>query len=261
MQKPIITLTTDFGLTDPYVAEMKAVILATCPATTIVDITHQVLKFNINMGAYLLASAATYFPKGTIHVAVIDPGVGTKRKGILIQTKKHYFVGPDNGVLVLAAEKQGIEHIYEISHSKLMLPQISQTFHGRDLFAPVAAHLAKGTTPDNFGPEIHNIKTPKFAKPLKRKNMLIGEVVYIDSFGNIVTNISVKDLNSIGNKPTYLTYKKYQLKLCQTYGEVKAEKWLALIGSHNFLEISINQGNAAETFKTKIGDKVPLSFF
>lgn len=261
MPNPIITLTTDFGLKDPYVAEMKAVILNISPNTKIVDITRQIEKFNIRMGAYVLAAASSYFPKGTIHVVVVDPGVGTRRKDILIQTKKGYFIGPDNGVLALAAENQGIEHVYKITNPKLMLPEIFNTFHGRDIFAPAAAHLAKGTAPSEFGPEIHKIVTPKFAKITKRKGTLIGEIIHIDGFGNIVTNFSEKELESMGIKGMVnikLKNTRLKLKLCRAYAEVEAQKPLAIIGSHNFLEISVNQGNAADTFKTKVGDKVTL---
>lgn len=261
MPNPIITLTTDFGLKDPYVAEMKAVILNISPNATIVDITHQIEKFNIRMSAYVLAAASLYFPKGTIHAVVVDPGVGTRRKAILIQTKQGYFIGPDNGVLTLAAKTQGIEHVYKITNPKLMLPKISNAFHGRDIFAPAAANLAKGTLPSEFGPEIHKIVTPKFARITKRKNTLTGEVIHIDGFGNIVTNFSEKELESMGIKGMInikLKNTKLKLKLCKAYAEAEARKPLAIIGSHNFLEISINQGNAADTFKTKVGDKVIL---
>jgi len=260
MSNPIITLTTDFGLRDPYVAEMKAVILGISPDVKIVDITHQIEKFNIRMGAYVLAVASSYFPKGTIHVVVVDPGVATKREAILIQTKQNYLIGPDNGVLALTAESQGIKHVYKIANPKLTLPKISHTFHGRDIFAPAAAHLAKGRPSSDFGPEIHRIVTPKFAKITKKKNMLIGEVVHIDGFGNIVTNFTEKEIKSMGIKATVnlkLGNIKLKLRLCKAYAEIEAQP-LAIIGSHNFLEISINQGNAAEEFKTKAGDKVTL---
>jgi hypothetical protein len=261
MSNPIITLTTDFGLKDPYIAEMKAVTLSISPTATIVDITHEIEKFNIRMGAYILASASQYFPKGTIHVAVVDPGVGTKRRPILIQTKHDFYIGPDNGVLVLAAENKGIEHISEISNRKLMLPKISNTLHGRDIFAPAAAHLADGTSPSEFGQEIHNIVTPEFAKIIRRKNMLVGEVLHTDSFGNIITNLGEKELDLIGAKSMVdirLKNVRLKLKLCKAYAEAKPQKPLAIIGSHNFLEISINQGNAAQNFKAKIGDKITL---
>ncbi|MEM3640656.1 MAG: S-adenosyl-l-methionine hydroxide adenosyltransferase family protein [Candidatus Bathyarchaeia archaeon] len=261
MHNPIITLTTDFGLKDPYVAEMKAVILKICPNAIIVDVSHQIEKFNVKMGAYVLASASPYFPEGTIHVAVIDPGVGTKRRPILIQTKHSYFIGPDNGVLILAAKNQDIGHVYEIANSKFMLPKISETFHGRDVFAPAAAYLAKGAAPSEFGPEIREIATPKFAKIAVRKNVLIGEVIHIDDFGNIITNFREKELklaNIEGMINIKINDTKLKLKLCKAYAEVKTQKPLAIIGSHSFLEISVNQGNAAETFKVKIGDKITL---
>jgi hypothetical protein len=261
MTSHIITLTTDFGSKDAYVAEMKAVILGICANATIIDITHKIEKFNIRMGAYILASASPYFSKDTIHLAVVDPGVGTQRQPILIQTKHDYFVGPNNGVLTLAANNQGIDHIYEITNQKLMLPKISSTFHGRDIYAPAAAHLANGTPPEKFGPEIHEIVMPKFAKIIKRKDMLIGEVMHVDGFGNIVTNFGKKEVESmkIGHIANIkLRNARLKLKFCKTYAEVKSQKPLTLIGSHNFLEISINQGNAAENFKIKSGDKVTL---
>jgi len=263
MPTKIITLTTDFGLKDPYAAEMKAVILSISPKAKIVDITHEAEKFNIRMGAYTLAAACPYFPRGTIHVAVIDPGVGTKRKAILIQTKNAYFIGPDNGVLTLAAKSQGMKHIYRIENPKLMLPRISNTFHGRDVFAPAAAYLANGMSPSEFGPEIPEIVMPKFAKITKTKTMLTGEIIHIDGFGNIITNLREEDCEIMGMKKTVdlkLKDTRLKLKLCKAYSEVKAQQLLAIIGSHNFLEISINQGNAAENFKIRVGDKVTLYY-
>jgi S-adenosylmethionine hydrolase len=261
MPRSIITLTTDFGLRDPYVAEMKAVISRICPNAMIIDITHGIEKFNIRMGAYVLASASSYFPKGTIHIAVVDPGVGTKRRPLLIQTKDNFYIGPDNGVMTLAAKSQGIKHIYEIANRRLMLPKVSNTFHGRDIFAPAAAHLTNGTSPAEFGPKVSKIVTPDFARIIKKKNVLVGEVLHIDNFGNIITNFSGKELETMGIKKTVnikLGNAKLQLTLCKAYAEVKTQEPLAIIGSHNFLEISINQGNAAEWFKTKIEDKITL---
>jgi hypothetical protein len=259
MARPIITLTTDFGLKDPYVAEMKAVILSICPHAVIVDISHQVEKFDVRMGAYILASASPYFPEGTIHVAVIDPRVGTRRRALCIKTKHSFFVGPDNGVLVLAAKAQGMERVYEISNRKFMLPKVSNTFHGRDIFSPVAAHLANGTLPSDFGPQIEKIVMPDFAKAVKKKDRLVGEVIHVDDFGNIVTNIGVEELDSMKiGKVVKIRVKNRGLtmKFCKTYAEAKSKEPLVLIGSHGFLEISINQGNASEAFKVKRGDKV-----
>ena len=258
----IVTLTTDFGLKDPYAAEMKAAILSILPTAVIVDITHDIDKFNIPMGAYALASAAPYFPKGTVHVAVVDPGVGTKRRSILVQTTQSYFVGPDNGLLILAAENQGITSIHELANPRLMLPKVSSTFHGRDIFAPAAAHLLRGVKPAEFGPEIRQAKKPEFTKVTRKNGRLIGEVLHIDGFGNIITNIKEKEVtqNQVeGVVSVEVASCKLKIKFCKAYGETKPHEPLALIGSHGFLEISLNQGNAAKKYQIKAGDNVTIS--
>jgi S-adenosylmethionine hydrolase len=255
-------LLTDFGLKDPYVAEMKAVILSLCPSAHIVDISHLIDKFNVRMGAFMLASASPYFPKGTIHVAVVDPGVGTKRRVLLVETEEAFYIGPDNGVLMLAAQRQKIKHVFNITNKQYMLPKVSHTFHGRDIFAPAAAHLAKGCRPDNFGPEIKDYLVPKFAEPpCLRQSELTGQVLHIDDFGNIVTNILRNDLVKIGATESSKLRVRFGKKVARirfgfTYGEAKAEEALALIGSHDFLEIAVNQGNAAKQFSIKAGDAV-----
>jgi S-adenosylmethionine hydrolase len=238
---------------------MKAVILGICPTAAIVDITHQIAKFNIRMGAYILASATPYFPKGSIHVAVIDPGVGTQRRPIVIQTKLGLLVGPDNGILIPAAEQQVIAGIYELANPQLMLPRVSGTFHGRDIFAPAAAHLLKGVKPAKFGPEIRNVAKPEFAKVTLRDHVLVGEVLHVDGFGNVILNITEKELAQSkvqGGISVKLPSGRLKLKFCKAYGEAKPDEPLALIGSHGFLEISVNQGSAAEKFKVNAGDKV-----
>jgi S-adenosylmethionine hydrolase len=261
MPAQIVTLTTDFGLKDPFVAEMKAVILSICPTAIIVDVTHEVEKFNIRMGAYMLASAAPYFPEGTVHVAVVDPGVGTQRRQIIVQSKRNFFVGPDNGLLILAAEAQGIKRMYEITSRRLMLPHVSSTFHGRDIFAPAAAHLANGVPPEDFGPEITDAVKPGFTKVTRDKDTLAGEVLHVDGFGNIITNIRAKDLADFkeGMVQAEFSSHRLQLKVSRTYAEAKPQEALALIGSHNYLEIALNQGNAAAKFHAKAGDKITLS--
>ena len=259
---PVITLTTDFGLKDAYVAEMKAVILSICPNALIVDVSHQIEKFNIRMGAFVLASASPYFPEGTIHVAVIDPSVGTERQHVLVETGKGYFIGPDNGVLTLAVRNAGgVLHVRRITDKHFMRSKVSNTFHGRDVFAPVAAHLARGRLAKEFGPEIGKIAVPEFARVSKRRDALIGEVVHIDDFGNIITNFREKEVALVGYKPTImvkLRNTKLKLKFCKTYADVERKEPLTLIGSHDFFEISVNQGNAAEIFEIKVGEKVTL---
>jgi S-adenosylmethionine hydrolase len=263
MKIPIITLMSDFGLKDPYVAEMKAVITSICPEARIVDVSHEIEKFNTRMGAFVLASAAPYFPKDTIHVAVVDPGVGTRRRPILVETKHGFFVGPDNGLLLLAAQKQRIRHVYNITNPSYMLSRVSKTFHGRDVFAPAAAHLASGSDSTDFGPEIKDYIIPKFSKPESTANELRGEVLHIDDFGNIITNIGDTDFEKtrIKEGSTFqlrLKAKNLTLKFCSAYGEAQIRKPLALIGSHDFLEISVNQGNASEKFEAKAGDTVTV---
>ena len=261
MARRIITLTTDFGLKDPYVAEMKAVILKICIDAVIVDVSNQVEKFNVKMGAYILASASPYFPEGTINVAVVDPEVGTERRALCIQTRHGYFIGPDNGVLVLAAKSQGIEHVYELTNSRFMMPNVSNTFHGRDVFSPAAAHLANGGLASDLGRQTRKITIPEFAKVAKRKAGLVGEVIHVDDFGNIITNIREKEvgpMRTIDNVKIRMKNKWFTLRFCKAYGEVEPDEPLALIGSHSFLELSINQGNASRMFKVKNGDKVVL---
>lgn len=263
---PLISLLSDFGLKDPYVGEMKAVILSICPEACIIDISHNIEKFNTHMGAFVLASAAPYFPRSTVHAAVVDPGVGTKRRPLIVETERSLYVGPDNGLLMLSARSEGIRHAYKISNSEYMLPRVSTTFHGRDIFAPAAAHLAKGCTPSEFGHEVRDYVVPRFANPQIRKGGLLGEILHIDDFGNVISNISVKALEKVGIKEGCLLHVEFKhkalnLKFCSAYGEVVSKTPLALIGSSNFLEVSVNQGNASKTFKAKIGDSIRVSPF
>lgn len=251
----LITLTSDFSLVDSYVAQMKGVILSINPSTIIVDITHEIEKFNIQTGAFMLASAASCFPKGTIHVAVVDPGVGTKRRAIMIQTKQGYFVGPDNGVLILAAERQGITSIHELTNPKYMLPEISGTFHGRDVFAPAAAYLEKGVKPARFGPKVEEPVRPQFVQVKHEKGSLICRVLHVDTFGNIITNLKKADIPS-ETLNIELQDTSLRLRLKKTYGETKPKDTMALIGSHGFLEIAVNRGNAAKKYQAKMGTEV-----
>jgi len=257
----IITLTSDFGLKDPYAAEMKAAILGICPQAVIVDVTHMVEKFNMREGAFVLASATPYFPDGSIHVAVVDPLVGTQRRPIIVETKRGFFVGPDNGVLMLAAEAQGVVRAREITSRKLMLSNISGTFHGRDVFAPAAAHLAEGVSPEEFGPQITDPVIPQFTKVMHSRDAVSGEVLHIDDFGNIVTNIPSKDLAGFRGSMVQvdLPSQTQQMKVLGTYADARLHELLVLVGSHGYAEIALNQGNAAERVPAKAGDKVTLT--
>lgn len=257
----IITLTSDFGLKDPYVAEMKAVILGILPNCSIVDISHLVEKYSVREGAFLLASAVPYFPEGTIHIAVVDPGVGTRRRPIVIETTQGYLVGPDNGVLVLAAESLGIKNVHEITSRQFMLSQVSETFHGRDVFAPAAAHLAKGLDIEELGRRVTEFVRPRFTIVDQGRDALVGEVLHIDHFGNIITNLLSKEVARFkdGMVRVELPGTALELSLSQTYADVKPQEPLALIGGHNCLEIALNQGSAAKKFSTKTGDRVTIS--
>jgi S-adenosylmethionine hydrolase len=261
MPAKIVTLTTDFGLKDPYAAAMKAAILGISPGVVIVDITHDVAKFNVRAGAFVLGSAAPYFPEGTIHVAVVDPGVGTQRRPIAIETKHGFFVGPDNGLLILPAEAEGIKHIYELASRRFMLSHVSATFHGRDIFAPAAAHLVNGTAIEEFGPQLTEVVRPDFTKVVRSKNFLIGEVLHVDDFGNIITNIHAKDIAEFreGMLLVELPNHKVQVKVSRAYADSRPQEPLAIIGSHNYLEIALNQGSAAAKFESKAGDKITLT--
>jgi hypothetical protein len=257
----MITLTSDFGLKDPYVAEMKGVILTINPKTTLIDITHDIEKFSVRKGAFTLASAVPYFPDGTVHLAVVDPGVGTRRRAIVIQAKKSFFVGPDNGLLILAAQNQGIEHVYHLTNSKFMLPKVSSTFHGRDIFAPAAAYLEKGVQPSEFGPEVKDPIIPAFAQVKHSHVSLTGEVLDIDGFGNIITNINEKDVVCKEGKTVNVELAGISLKLLfgKAYAQAKRKEPILLSGSHGFLEIALNQTSAAEKFHAKAGDKIKVT--
>jgi S-adenosylmethionine hydrolase len=261
---PLVSLLTDFGLTDPYVSEIKAVILTICPNARIVDVTHLVEKFNIRMGAFLLASAIPYFPAGTVHVGVVDPGVGSARRAIVIETERCLLVGPDNGLLIPAAQAERIRHVYQITNPSLTRAQVSTTFHGRDVFAPVAAHLACGTPSKECGEEITDFVKPFYLEPKVDKKRAVGEVFHVDDFGNIITNLRNDDLSKLdlgtGQKlETSIGKKHVRVRLINTYSELKTNEYGLLRGSHGFLEIACVSKSAAKRVGARIGTSVQLS--
>ncbi len=261
---PVITLLSDFGTRDPYVASMKGVILSICRNAKVVDATHDIAKFNVVQGSYVLAAVVPYFPPDTIHVCVVDPGVGTKRKALLMRTKRSNLIGPDNGVLMLAANREGIERVIEIKNSKYMLDTVSSTFHGRDIFCAVAAHLANGIPIEEFGPETNEYIQPSFSKPTVSGGKLLGEVIHLDDFGNVVTNISIAEVGKLGIKPgatvrVVLGSISSEMRFGRTYGEVAVGQPLILIGSTGLLEISINSGSAVSVYRVGEGSEVTIS--
>jgi S-adenosylmethionine hydrolase len=255
MKKPIITLLTDFGTKDTFVGTVKGVILSICPGAQLVDLSHEVPPQAVFTGAFLLKSAIDYFPKGTIHLAVVDPGVGSTRKAIALKSKGHFFVGPDNGLFSAALEGKGIEQIVELTEKKYQLPNPSSTFHGRDIFAPVAAHLAKGVALNCLGAKLNNCIWRQVPRPFKTAKGWTGEVLWIDRFGNLITNLEKKHIP----KPFRLKIgKTVILTLGTHYAAAKKGTAMALIGSDGNLEISISGGNAAQKLGVSIGVSVVL---
>jgi S-adenosyl-L-methionine hydrolase (adenosine-forming) len=256
MARPILTLTTDFGASDHYVGTMKGVILGICPPAQIVDICHDVTPFEVTEGAYSIAQSYRYFPQKTVHVVVVDPGVGTKRRPILVEAAGQYFIGPDNGVLsmVYAQEKHRVRLI---ANDRYFHKPVSATFHGRDIFAPVAAHVAAGVAPSRMGKLIQDYLRPDFAKPQRNiEGAWTGRVLKIDRFGNIVTNFHSSDFP---DAPLTLTIGRHKIAtLAQTYAEAPPGKPFLIVGSSGYLEVSIDQGSAAQKLGCRLGQTIGL---
>jgi len=253
----VIALLTDFGTRDHYLAQMKGVILSHCTDATILDIAHEVERFNVRAGSFILAAAARYTPKGTIHVAVVDPGVGSGRRPIVFQCLDALFVGPDNGLMVLAAELRGLQAAYTIDVERLGLTRISNVFHGRDIFAPVACKLYNGLAPDQVGEKIDDYVRSSFTIARARGRSILAEVVYVDGFGNVITNVPTEVVMGVGSRlRAKVKGKLISLPLVRTYSDVGCGHYAALKGSHGFLEIGMNQANASNRLGLKAGDKI-----
>lgn len=269
---PIITLTTDFGLGDGYVAAMKGIILQICPGATLVDISHDIPPQDVLHGAFVLNTATGYFPPGSVHLAVVDPGVGTSRHPILLVTPHGSYVAPDNGLLTYIllknsarpAEKATPEtpfmEILEISvpekcaayvlnHSQFWREPVSDTFHGRDIFTPVAAHLAAGVPPDALGDRLDKLHCAFIPEPVQKGDGILGHIIYIDRFGNLVSNIPLGD-------PTAMRF-TVEIEGRQIAGPSRSyasvSGLLAIKGSHGFLEIAYRNGNAAQHLGASVG--------
>lgn len=251
-----IGLLTDFGLKDHYVGVMKAVIASLNPAIRVIDISHQASPYNIKEASYLLYSSYSYFPKGSIFICVVDPGVGTKRRLVALRKGGYIFLAPDNGVLSFILNEKGKGEIREITNRKLFLKKISDTFHGRDILAPAAAHLSKGVSLKGVGRKIDNPKVLSLAPKLRGRE-IEGEVLHIDNFGNIITNIHKGDLKHIVN-PKVKLGRHVVCSFAATYGKGRKGNACALFGSSGFLEISIPNGNAAKILKVKTDDRVRI---
>lgn len=257
----IITLTTDFSLQDSYVGEMKGVIYSIDSEVNIVDISHLVEPQNILEGALLLSNFYHLYPKGTIHIAVIDPGVGSDRRGILMETENHLFVGPDNGLFTMVLKNESVKRVVELTNKDYFRKEISTTFHGRDIFAPVAAHAANGVAPESFGKVINDPKTLSIPSPFSSDSEIVGEILFIDAFGNATTNIRKKDLNGRDLSKARVKIGNTKLKgIKRTYSDVEEGEALLLIGSSGCLEIAMNKDDAADELELETRDKIKVFF-
>lgn len=269
MPGPVITLLSDFGLSDSYVGAMKGVISSICPGASIVDITHEAPPQDVLQGAFLLSTAWRFFPSGTVHVAVVDPGVGTERKPLLVRVSDHFFLAPDNGILSLvlpgedaatapfqphqAAVPPGVE-AFALTNSAYWLHPVSNTFHGRDIFAPVAANLLLGIAPVDMGERVEEMVRLAVPQPLWQDGLLTGYVLSVDRFGNIVTNIVMQDIAEMSGGIEVEVGKRKISRFSNTYGDTN--ELTALIGGQGYLEVALPNGNAALELGVRVQDRV-----
>jgi S-adenosylmethionine hydrolase len=261
--RPIITLTTDFGSNDHFVGTMKGVILDIVPDAEIVDICHAVQAFDVLDGALTISQAYSYFPSQTVHIVVVDPGVGTSRKPILASTEKYHFVAPDNGVLSMVYARESRMHVRHITSEHYFLQPVSNTFHARDIFAPIAAYLAKDVDAMKFGDEI--TEYVKFSAPKPKpvdENRLRGVVLKVDRFGNLITNITPKDapmLFGADVAPFKIVVGGREItEMSATYADGAPGQVIALLGSMGFVEIAANRGVAAQLTGAGKGAEVSI---
>ncbi len=260
----IITLTTDFGLDNWLVGTMKGVIKSINPEAEIVDIAHGVRKYSIAEAAFVLRNSYSYFPPGTIHTVVVDPGVGSKRHAIVLKTRRYYFVAPDNGVLSYAVESEEVETVVNIENEEYLLTPISETFHGRDVFAPVSAYLSMGVQAEDFGPSLKEITSLTRSVPRRINDReLVGHVLCVDTFGNLITDVTAKLIEELFNLSKATRFRilirdREVVRICHTYSDGKENEIISLIGSSGHLEISINQGRAGDVLGMGEGGKFIL---
>ncbi len=258
----LITLTTDFGLEGEYVGALKGVIVSVNPACRIIDITHRIAPQNILQAAFVLKGVYRYYPQGTIHLAVVDPGVGTRRKPVIIKKDGHIFVGPDNGIFTLILKGKGKSEGVEITAEKYFLTPLSSTFHGRDLFAPVAAHLSRGEDLKNFGPRLKDFVRIEWPHPEMKRGRISGKILWADGFGNLITNIDRNEYAALlAGKPISIKGPGWEIqRLIRTYGEARTGQPIALFGSSDLLEIAVSGGDARQTLGFRPGDRIEVDF-
>ncbi len=259
---PIITLLTDFGTRDTYVGVMKGVIASINPEARVIDLCHDVSPQNVREAAFLLSGSFDYFPPGTIHIAVVDPTVGSDRPAICVQSGNHVFVGPDNGVLSIACYQAGRPKIFLLENEDYFLENRSRTFHGRDIFAPVGAHLSAGVPIGSLGPTTRSIKRIRLPRPhIAVGTRITGRIVHSDRFGNLVTNIEQAAIQQAfpetGLNQLVITCSDHRIeRLSQTYSDAPSGVALALIGSYNLMEIAVRDGNAMLALGVGLNDRI-----
>src|SRR5580704_4468147 len=260
MPRPLITLTTDFGTTDHFAGTMKGVILKIAPAAEIVDISHEVQPFEVTDGAFAIAQAYAYFPKKTIHVVVVDPGVGSTRRPLLAEMAGQYFIAPDNGVLSMIFARERAK-VRLIANDRYFLKPVSRTFHGRDVFAPVAAHLASGVPPAKFGKLIEDHLRLAFQQPTRTgKRAWTGSILKVDRFGNLITNLHIDEFPNIQTRPFELNIGlQIVTRMALTFTDGAPGDLFVLVGSSGYLEVATNQGSAAKALGCGTGSPVELS--
>ncbi|HJQ82531.1 MAG TPA: SAM-dependent chlorinase/fluorinase [Candidatus Binatia bacterium] len=249
----IVTLTTDFGLDDPFVGIMKGVIASRAPEARIIDVTHAVPPQDVLAGALVLRHAVPYFPPRSVHVAVVDPGVGTARRPLCVEVDGGFLVGPDNGLLSLAAEATGVRRIVHLTEERFFLSPRSRTFHGRDVFAPVAAALVAGTPVSQLGAEIADMERLSVPAPTKDGGTIRGQVVYVDHFGNLVTNLCAEH---VGAGATIRIGTTRLRGLAPSYAAVPAGEAVAVVDSWGLVEIAVRNGSARTTLGVSVGEPV-----
>jgi S-adenosylmethionine hydrolase len=258
--RPLITLLTDFGTRDAYVASLKGVILSLNPEANLVDLSHEVPPQDIRAGALILAAAAPFFPPGTIHLAVVDPGVGGGRRALAARGRDGYWVGPDNGLFHFIFGQAPDLALVSLENPAFFRPQVSATFHGRDIFAPVAAHLSLGVDLDRFGPRITDPVVLDLPQPVFAPTVIQGEIISVDRFGNLISNLRLAQLTAwLGQATMRLQAGPLTLTgLARTYAQAAPGEFLALEGGHGFLEIACAQDSAARRLKAGVGLAVEI---
>jgi S-adenosylmethionine hydrolase len=272
MNRPIITLTTDFGVIDSFVASLHAVIRSISPDAEIIDITHNVPAYDVHAGAFIFEASRTFFPSGTIHLLIVDPGVGTDRRPLLVVSPDAFFVCPDNGLLSYSFAKagsrlkEGLQTIalpkgweaYNLNNESYWLHPVSTTFHGRDLFAPVAAHLSNGVEPNLLGTRLDSVVTLNLSMPVPIHGGIRGEVIHVDKFGNLITNIDGHDWSISDIHAVVIIIGKYRIHGLSSSYQQSAPNLMAILGSSGYIEISVPNGNASKDTHCGVGSVVYL---